>query len=130
MFVIQVTSSCRRRRIILERYVGVDMHPGFFQVCILNRDGRIESETGYETSVSAIESVRCSLTRSDTVIMEASSATWEVYDLLAGRAGRVAVVDPHKTKLITESNVKTDKRAALMLAQLGQDKHLVEVWVP
>lgn len=106
------------------------MHPGFFQVCILDEAGRIESESRCETSVSMIDSLRCSLRKSDTVIIEASSATWEVYDLLKSRVGQVVVVDPHKTKLITQSSIKTDRRAALTLAQLGQDKHLAQVWVP
>ena len=112
------------------RWFGIDLHKNFLQVCILDESGRVLEESRHSMSPSAVDSFRCGLTTSDTVVMEASALAWPMYDLLNGRAGRVIVVDPYRTKLICQSRITTDRLSALRLAQLAQDKHLAEVWVP
>jgi transposase len=112
------------------RWFGIDLHKNFFQVCILDESGRVLEESRHSMSPSAVDCFRCGLTTADTVVMEASALAWPMYDLLVGRAARVIVVDPYRTKLISQSRITTDRLSALRLAQLAQDKHLVEVWVP
>jgi transposase len=114
----------------MERFVGVDLHKSTFSVCILDSDGKIESEGKYATCASGLESFRSSLRSSDTVAFEVSTVAWGFYDAISTRVGRVIVANPAKTRLLASGDPKTDALDARRLAQLSQDKHIAEVWVP
>jgi transposase len=114
----------------LERSVGIDLHKNTFSVCVFNSEGVIESESKHRVSPASLDAFRCGLRISDTVCFEVSTSAWEMYDLLRDRVGRIIVANPMKTKLLSGGDPKTDKLDARRLAQLAQDKHIAEVWVP
>jgi hypothetical protein len=52
-------------------------------------------------------------------VLESTSMTWAIAELLAEHAGRVTVSNPMRTRAIASAKVKTDKIDAKVLAQLG-----------
>ena len=67
---------------------------------------------------------------SDQVVMEATTNTWEVAELIRPRVAKVAIANPLKVKVIAEAKTKTDKVDAEVLAQLFRCNFLPEVWIP
>jgi transposase len=67
---------------------------------------------------------------SDQIVMEASTNTWEVTELILPRVAKVAIANPLKVKAITEAKTKTDKVDAEVLAQLFRCDFLPGVWIP
>ena len=109
------------------RTVALDVHKSFAEVALHEqgegrRLGRVETQ---DLPVFAR-----SLGPEDHVVLESSSVTWAVVDLLSRHAGRVTVSNPMQTKAIAQAKVKTDKVDAKVLAQLGAADFLAEVWVP
>ncbi len=64
------------------------------------------------------------------MVLESTSLTWAIAELLSEHAGRVTVSNPMKTKAIASAKVKTDKVDAKVLAQLGAAEFVPEVWAP
>ncbi len=109
------------------RTVALDVHKNFAEVALhedgqLRRLGRVESKK--------LPAFARSLGPEDHVVLESTSVTWAVVDLLAKHAGRVTVSNPMQTKAIAQAKVKTDKVDAKVLAKLGAADFLAEVWVP
>src|SRR6266516_6893336 len=74
--------------------------------------------------------MRKTSTRQDTVVLDMTTNTWQLYDELCAYAGSVLVVHPPHEALITRSQVMNDKIAASILARLLAKGLLVGVWVP
>jgi transposase len=70
------------------------------------------------------------LDQSDAVVVEMTTNTWQVYDDLVERVHSVTVVHPPHIKLITQSPVMNDKKAAEALATLHAAGLLRGIWVP
>jgi transposase len=109
------------------RTVALDVHRRFAEVAVcgdgeVRRVGRIETK---ELRVFAQ-----SLGPDDHVVLESTSLTWAIAELLAQHAGKVTVSNPMRTKAIASAKVKTDKVDARVLAQLGAADFLPEVWAP
>jgi transposase len=66
----------------------------------------------------------------DAVVMEMTTNTWAMVDLIEPHVHSVTVVHPPHVHLITRAQVMTDKKAALALAQLHAAGLLPPVWVP
>ncbi len=71
-------------------------------------------------------------TKSDSVVIEMTTNTWEVYDFLVGICGRVVIVHPPAVHAMMPHTAKTDKRDAHALAVLLIGGQLEDklVWVP
>jgi transposase len=67
---------------------------------------------------------------SDSVVIEASTNTWTLYDVIAPLVARITVANPYKVRLIAASRVKTDKLDVWALARLLVADLIPEVWVP
>ena len=65
-----------------------------------------------------------SLRPDDHVVLESTSMTWAIAELLGRHAGRVTVSNPLRTKAIASAKVKTDKVDAKVLAQLAAAEFL------
>ncbi len=109
------------------RTFGVDVHKRFLEVSVheggrTGRIGRVE--------MADLEAFADSLGPDDHVVIESTSVSWSVVDVLGRRAGRVTVSNPMKTKAIASAKVKTDKVDARVLADLGASGFVSEVWVP
>ncbi|MDH3944413.1 MAG: IS110 family transposase, partial [Anaerolineae bacterium] len=70
------------------------------------------------------------LTKTDAIVLEMTTNTFEVHDLLVDHVHSVTVAHPPHVALIARAQVKTDKRDALALAQLHAAGLLPGVWIP
>jgi transposase len=109
------------------RTVALDVHKRFSEVAVhehgeVRRVGRIETKD--------LRVFAQSLSAEDHVVLESTSVTWAIAEVLAEHAGRVTVSNPMRTKAIASAKVKTDKVDAKILAQLGASDFLPEVWAP
>ena len=66
----------------------------------------------------------------DQVVLEATTNTWDLYDLLTPLVARVVVADPAKTKAKIAAPVKTDTRDTIEMAKLLASNSVPAVWVP
>jgi transposase len=112
------------------RYIGLDIHKKYLVAAGVNRKKeqvlpfqRVEWDE-FDTWVER------NLTRRDAVVIEMTTNTWKVHDLLVGKVHSVTVVHPPHVKLIVGAQVMNDKRAALILAQELADERLRGIWVP
>ncbi|NNJ24336.1 IS110 family transposase [Alienimonas chondri] len=113
------------------RYVGVDLHKHFIEVCVTDRKGKVLQRHRVECLRDELTAfARKILKKTDQVALEATTNTWSVVDLLRPHVKRVVVGNPVKTKAIAEAKIKTDKVDAETLAQLLRCDYLPEVWQP
>jgi transposase len=70
------------------------------------------------------------LTLEDAVVLEMSTNTYLFYDTMLPHVHSVIAVHPPNVALVTNAPVKTDKKAALALAQLHAAGMLTGVWIP
>lgn len=113
-----------------KRFVGLDLHQHSVMVAGLNAQQEVVLRPCRVELVALETWVQKHLSRSDEVVLEATSNAWWAYDLLEPLVGRVVVASPHQVKLIAASLVKTDKKDALTLARLLSVNLVPEVWVP
>ncbi len=112
------------------RNIGLDVHKRFAEVAILGPAQREPLRRRITVTPQALRAFAATLGPDDQVVLEATTNTWAVAELLATRAGRVVVSNPLRTRAIAEAKVKTDKVDALILAQLLAADFVPEVWVP
>jgi len=113
------------------RYVGLDVHKRFIEVCILDAAGKPVFRG--KTNCFRDELVKFAKThfkRTDRVALEATTNTWPVADILRPFVAEIVVGNPLKTKAIAEAKVKTDKVDAEVLAHLLRCNYLPAVWQP
>lgn len=113
-----------------QRYIGLDIHKAYFVATGVNR--KKETVFGPErVPNSRLEAwTKRVITSSDAVVLEMTTNTWKVVDTLEPFAQSVTVAHPPHVHLITRAQVMTDKKAALILAQLHAAGLLPSVWVP
>jgi transposase len=113
------------------RYVGLDVHKQFVEVCILDQKGKMLYRGQVDCCRGALQHfAQHRLKRSDRVALEATTNTWPVVEILRPFVARVVVSNPLKTKAIAEAKIKTDKVDAEVLAQLLRCDYLPDVWQP
>lgn len=120
----------RRAFSAVQRFFGLDIHRDYMVATAVNRE--LEVVFGpvrvvwqnFETWAARY------LSETDAIVVEMTTNTWQVYDLLAERVHSVTVVHPPHVKMITEMPVMNDKKAAEALAILHAAGLLRGVWVP
>jgi transposase len=70
------------------------------------------------------------LRKSDEVVLEATTNTWDVYDTIVSLVKRVVVAHAAEVKQIANSRVKTDNQDVIRLVRLLIADIVPEVWVP
>ncbi|MFQ5400499.1 MAG: IS110 family transposase [Anaerolineae bacterium] len=112
------------------RFIGLDIHKSYFVATGVN--GEMESVFGPQrVSNTRLESwAETNLSRQDAVVLEMTTNTWKVVDTLEPIVHSVTVAHPPHVHLITRAQVMTDRKAALILAQLHAAGLLPPVWVP
>jgi transposase len=115
----------------MARYVGLDVHKRFIEVCILDAAGK----TVFRGKASCLRDelakfAKTHFKRTDRAALEATTNTWPVADILRPFVAEIVVGNPLKTKAIAEAKVKTDKVDAEVLAQLLRCDYLPIVWQP
>jgi hypothetical protein len=100
-----------------ERYLAIDAHRHYVVVGGLNAQLEIVLPAHRMEMERYSEWAKENLTRKDIVAIEASTNTWDLYDLTAAVAGKVVVAHPLAVKLIAHARVKTDKQDVFRLAR-------------
>ena len=109
------------------RTFALDVHKNFSEVAVhegsqVRRVGRVETRD--------LRAFAAALEPTDHVVLESTSVSWAIVDLLAEHAGKITMSNPMQTKAITQAKVGTDKVDAKVLAKLGAADFVAEVWVP
>ena len=115
---------------ITRRYVALDIHKHYCVVAGVDRDGRILLPPVRVEHADLEGWLQKNLCPTDHVVIESTTNTWHVYDLLEPLAERVVVANPIAVKQIANARVKTDVRDTLILARLLAANLVPEVWVP
>lgn len=115
----------------MNRYVGLDVHKHFLEVCIIDRKGQVLWRGQVDCRREPLmQFAKEQLKKSDRVALEATTNTWPVVDLIRPHVQQIVVGNPLKTKAIAEANIKTDKVDAEVFAQLLRCDYLPSVWQP
>jgi transposase len=114
----------------IRRYIGLDIHKHYLVAIGVDAD---KNQVYGPVKVPNSELHRWivkELCPEDAVMLEMTTNTWAMVDLLEPCVGSVTVVHPPYVHLITRAQVMTDRKAALVLAQLHAAGLLPPVWVP
>lgn len=115
----------------MPRYVGLDVHKQFIEACFVDEEGKQLHRCRVAVTHESIQTfvAKC-LQPSDQVVIETTTNTWEIADLILPHVAKVAIANPLKVKAIAEAKIKTDKVDAGVLAQLLRCDFLPQVWIP
>ena len=112
------------------RYIALDIHKHYCFIAGVDRDGQIVLQPVRVEHADLDGWLKKNLLPSDQVVIESTTNTWHVYDLLEPLAAKVLVANPIKVKQIACARVKTDKKDTLILARLLAANLIPTVWVP
>ena len=113
-----------------KRYIGLDVHKHYITVGGMNAQQEIvlrPRDVEMERFKTWVEN---NLRKTDEVVLEATTNTWDVYDTIAPLVKRVVVAHPAEVKQIANSRVKTDNQDVIRLVRLLIADIVPEVWVP
>ena len=117
------------QRLIL-RWIGLDIHKAYFVAVGVDAEKRTIFGP-YKIPNEQLEDwIAKHLLPTDAVVLEMSTNTYLFYDTLLPHVGSVIAVHPPNVRLVSGVKVKTDKKAALTLAQLHAAGLLEGVWIP
>lgn len=125
---VSVVPKVPQVHVWLGRAIGLDLHRESCEIAICE-SGQTYGGGRVKMTDEGIEALAGSLQPTDRVVMEVSSAAWEVARRLEGRCERVVVVSPDDTG-IAHARTKTDKIDARTLATLLWRGELDAVWTP
>jgi transposase len=112
------------------RFIGLDIHKEYLVASGVNP----AQETVFGPQRASMRDLEAwiakHLTPQDAVVLEMTTNTYAVYDALLPHVHSVTVVHPPHVALIVRAQVKTDRKAALTLAQLHAARLLVGIWIP
>ena len=112
------------------RFFGLDIHKEYFVAVGVNAQREIVFGPQRVSNYQLEDWIERVLTLEDAVVLEMTTNTYEFHDALSSRVHSVIAVHPPNVALVTNAQVKTDKKAALALAQLHAAGLLTGVWIP
>lgn len=115
---------------ISKRYIGFDIHKKYFVAIGVNAEQKQVLGPHEAPMCHLGRWAQKYLNKNDAAVIEMTTNTYPVYDTLKPLVGSVTVVHPPHVALIVRAQVKTDKKAALTLAQLHAAGLLPGVWIP
>lgn len=115
----------------MPRFIGCDVHRRQITVCILGESGPVVGRYRIACTREAIvHFARRHLECTDHLVLEATTHTWALVELLKPFVARVVVSNPMRTRVIAAAKVKTDRIDAQVLAELLRAGYLPVVWQP
>jgi transposase len=112
------------------RYIGLDIHKEYFVPVGVNAAREVVFGP-QKVSVYQLDNwISKNLTPQDAIVLEMTANAYTFYDALLPHVHSVIVVHPQSVSLVTKVPVKTDKKAALALAQLHAAGLLSGIWIP
>jgi transposase len=112
------------------KYIGIDLHKEFFQVCEVNAHGERVWESRVPRTDGGLTLLGARCTPLTSIAVEATGPTWAFVDALATTPARVCVVDPRKTRLKAGYAAKTDRLDARRLADALRRDSVVSIYIP
>ena len=113
------------------RFVGCDVHKRSAVFTILLADGKVQATHSVIVTREALSwFAELHLTPQDRLVMEATTNTWAVADLLRPYVQEIVIGNPLRTRAIAEAKIKTDKVDSRVLAELLRADYLPSVWQP
>jgi transposase len=110
---------------------GLDVHKRVVEAVVLSDDGKVVHQERFACDrEELVRFAKKRLGSTARVVLEATTNTWSIVDILKPFVGEVVVSNPMRTRAIAEAKVKTDKVDALILAQLLRADFLPRVWQP
>jgi transposase len=111
-------------------YVGMDIHQRFSQVAVIDQSGvAIEQRRLNHTPGEELTTYFNKFPKDTQVVMEACCGWGWLSELLQDLGLEVRLANPSRVKIIAESQIKTDKVDALVLAQLLRTNFLPESYL-
>ena len=100
-------------------YIGLDAHKRFIQVAkIKHVKAPVEGSCAIKSSVEEITAFAKKLKKKDKVVLENNTNVYPIASILSKYCPNVVISNPMKTKMIADSDIKTDKKDAETLARL------------
>ena len=114
------------------RWIGLDIHKEYLTAVAINAQLDVVLTANHISWKQFREWAAKTLSKTDSVVIEMTTNTWEVYDQLIDMCGRTIVVHPPAIHAMMPHGAKTDKRDAHALAVLliGGQLEDKAVWVP
>lgn len=112
------------------RYIGLDVHKQYLTVGGMNRAQEVILRSRNVDMARFKHWAKENLRDTDEVVLEATTNTWEVYDIVMPLVKRVVVAHPAEVKQIANARVKTDNQDVNRLIRLLIADLVPEVWVP
>ncbi len=112
------------------RFVGLDIHKAYLVAVGVNAQREVVYGPHRVPNERAEKWIATQLTAQDSVILEMTTNSWHMVDLLRPQVQSVTVVHPPHARIITRAAVKTDTKAAHALAEHHAVGLLPGVWIP
>jgi transposase len=112
------------------RFMGLDIHRDYLVAAAVDAKQQVVYGPRRIPNSEVERWIVKELSPHDAVVLEMTTNTWTMVDLLRPHVESVTVVHPPHVKLITKAKVMTDKKASLALAKLHAAGLLPGVWVP
>src|SRR3990172_10277366 len=113
-----------------KRYVGLDVHKHYITVGGMNGQQEVVLRQRNVEMQRFKGWAEQNLQETDEVVLEATTNTWDVYDIIAPLVQRVVVAHAAEVKQIANARVKTDNQDVMRLIRLLIAGIVPEVWVP
>jgi transposase len=119
-----------KRKTRERRYIGLDVHKQYITVGGMNGEQEIVLRPRNVEMARFKGWAQENLRDTDEVVLEATTNTWDIYDLVVPLVQRVVVAHPAEVKQIAHARVKTDIQDVIRLVRLLLADLVPEVWVP
>ena len=114
----------------IQRYIAIDLHKKYVMIGGQNKRKEWVLRPRNVRMSRFPDWAAKNLRPGDAVVIEATSNTWDIYDVVAPLATKTVVAHPGKVRQIAEARVKTDKEDIKRLITLLIADVVPEVWVP
>jgi hypothetical protein len=112
------------------RSIGLDVGKHVAEVAISEPGQPTRSGGRISATPDSLRAFAATLGPDDQIVLEATTNTWPIVELLEQHAGRVVVSNPLRTRAIADAKAKTDTIDARTLAELLAADYLPMVWQP
>ncbi len=117
-------------RSVPDRFIGLDIHKAYFVAVGVDAHKQVVFGPQTVSNQQLDAWVEKYLLPTDAVVVEMTVNTYLFHDRIAPHVHSIIAVHPPNVALVTGVKVKTDKKAALALAQLHAVGMLEGVWIP
>ena len=113
-----------------ERYIGLDVYKEYITVGGMNFDQEIVLRPRNVEMRRFRAWAERNFHPTDAVVLEATTNTWDIYDIVAPLVSKTVVAHPPEVKQIANASIKIDKQDVIRLIRLLIVDMVPEVWVP